>query len=360
MGNGWLNDPWEKAKQIGTAALGSVAPLSLITSEPFQQATGLGQTPVSPMPTVDPRGYTPGLQAGYTEEQRKKYESGQATQAMRASMDYARQQQLANEYQRVLEGKTPSLAEQQMQAGQAQAMQQAAQMAASARGGTAGLLMAQRSAQQQAALGTAGVARDTAMLRAKEIAEARGQLGQLSTAMRGMSQEQLRAYMQAQENIDKMQLEGSMAYQRDTSGLAKAQAEQETKAAQETAKRRSDLLGKGAEVAAKALAGLPCHSTTTRSTRTAVASRFVTAAPARNCSRRPRLAWRACRRLTRSARRSCQATCPRPRAWPTRRSYSPWCLRGSHCSARAAWRWQRRPTSLVAAQINPYLAQTWP
>lgn len=274
MGNGWLSDPWEKVKQLGTVALGSAAPLSLITSEPFQQATGLGQTPVAPMPTVDPRGYTPGLEFGYTEEQRKKYESGQATSAMRASMDYARQQQLANEYQRVLEGKTASLAEQQMRAGQAQAMQQAAQMAASSRGGTAGLMMAQRSAQQQAALGTAGVARDAAMLRAKEIAEARGQLGQLSTAMRGMSQEQLRAYMQAQENIDKMELEGSIAFQRDASGLAKAQAEQQTKAAQATAERRQQIAGKGMEVIGSLIpkpGKLPCHSTITHSTPTAAA-----------------------------------------------------------------------------------------
>lgn len=242
--------------------------------KPFEalgQATGLGQTPVSPMPTVDPRGYMPGLDPEYAKKQREKFEAAQATSAMRAGMDYARQQQLANEYQRVLEGKGMSLAEQQMRAGQAQAMQQAAQMAASSRGGTAGLMMAQRSAQQQAALGTAGVARDAAMLRAKEVAEARGGLGQLSTAMRGMSQEQLRAYMQAQENIDKMQLEGSMGYQRDASGLARAQAEAETKAAQATAERRASVLGKGAEATAKLLSKLPCHSTITHSTPTAAA-----------------------------------------------------------------------------------------
>lgn len=346
MGNGWLSDPWEKAKQIGTAALGSVVPLSLITSEPFQQATGLGQTPVSPMPTVDPRGYTPGLQAGYTEEQRKKYESGQATSAMRASMDYARQQQLANEYQRVLEGKTPSLAEQQMQAGQAQAMQQAAQMAASARGGTAGLLMAQRAAQQQAALGTAGVARDTAMLRAKEISEARGQLGQLSTAMRGMSQEQLRAYMQAQENIDRMQLEGSMAYQRDASGLGRAQAEQETKAARETAERRQQITGKGMEVIGSLIpkpGKLSCLSTSTSLTRAQAASSSATAAPAARCSRRTRLRCRTFRTSTRGARRWRRTRCQRPRAWPTRRSFRPWCRQGRRCLTRAAWRWQRHP-----------------
>lgn len=251
MGNGWLSDPWEKVKQLGTIALGSAAPLSLITSEPFQQATGLGQTPVAPMPTVDPRGYAPGLEFGYTEERRKALANLEAQERLRTTEAYERQLALADEYKRVLEGKTPSLAEQQMRAGQAQAMQQAAQMAASARGGTAGLMMAQRAAQQQAALGTAGVARDTAMLRAKEIAEARGQYGGLTSSMRGMSQEQARAFMQARENVDRMQLEGSMAYQRDASGLSRAQAEAETKAAQATAERRQQITGKVAEIGAK-------------------------------------------------------------------------------------------------------------
>ncbi len=216
---------------------------------------GLGETPVSPMPTVDPRGYTPGLEYGYTEARRKSLADMDAQERLRTTEAYERQLALADEYNRVLQGKGMSLAELQMRQGQQQAMQQAAQMAASARGGTAGLLMAQRSAQQQAALGTAGVARDTAMLRAKEIAEARGQLGGLTTSMRGASQQQQQAYMQARENLDKMQLEGSMAYQNAAAGLGRAQAEQETKAVQETAARRQQFTGKVLEVGAKAAAG---------------------------------------------------------------------------------------------------------
>jgi hypothetical protein len=254
---GWLEDKWESLPGWAKAGIGygfGGIPGAIVGAGAGNDAAnlaGLGNAPVAPMPTVDPRGYMPGLDQEYAVKQREKFEAAQAAMAMRAGADYARQQQLANEYQRVLEGKGMSLAEQQMRAGQAQAMQQAAQMAASSRGGTAGLMMAQRSAQQQAALGTAGVARDAAMLRAKEVAEARGGLGQLSTAMRGMSQEQLRAYMQAQENIDKMQLEGSIAFQRDASGLAKAQAEQETKAAQATAERRAQMTGKVVETASK-------------------------------------------------------------------------------------------------------------
>ena len=204
-----------------------------------------------PSEEVKQQATTYGREEEYYPALRKRLEEQEAYARGQGASDYLAQERLAEDYQRTLRGEGISLAEQQMRAGQAQAMQQAAQMAASSRGGTAGLMMAQRSAQQQAALGTAGVARDAAMLRAKEVAEARGGLGQLSTAMRGMSQEQLRAYMQAQENIDKMQLEGSIAFQRDASGLAKAQAEQETKAAQATAERRAQMTGKVVETASK-------------------------------------------------------------------------------------------------------------
>lgn len=319
-----------------------------LIKKPFEalgQATGLGQTPVSPMPTVDPRGYTPGLEFGYTEDRRKALANLEAQERLRTTEAYERQLALADEYKRVLEGKTPSLAEQQMRAGQAQAMQQAAQMAASARGGTAGLMMAQRAAQQQAALGTAGVARDTAMLRAKEIAEARGQYGGLTTSMRGMSQEQARAFMQARENVDRMELDGSMAYQRDASGLARAQAEAETKAAQATAERRASLLGKGAEVVGNLIpkmGKLPCLSINTSLTRAQAASSSATAAPAKRCSQRTTLRCRTFKTSTHGARALRPTRRQRPRALRTRRSFRPWCRLGSHCSARAAWRWRRQ------------------
>lgn len=151
-----------------------------------------------PSEEIQKKGSTYGREEEYYPAFRKQLEEEYAYARGQSAADYLAQERLAEDYQRVLEGKTPSLAEQQMRAGQAQAMQQAAQMAASARGGTAGLMMAQRAAQQQAALGTAGVARDAAMLRAKEVAEARGQYGGLLSSMRGMSQQQRQSLLEAQ------------------------------------------------------------------------------------------------------------------------------------------------------------------
>jgi hypothetical protein len=151
-----------------------------------------------PSEEVKQQATTYGREEEYYPALRKRLEEQEAYARGQGASDYLAQERLAEDYQRTLRGEGISLAEQQMRAGQAQAMQQAAQMAASSRGGTAGLMMAQRSAQQQAALGTAGVARDAAMLRAKEVAEARGQYGGLLTSMRGMSQQQQQAMLEAQ------------------------------------------------------------------------------------------------------------------------------------------------------------------
>lgn len=151
-----------------------------------------------PSEEVKQKATTYGREEEYYPALRKRLEEQEAYARGQGASDYLAQERLAEDYQRILRGEGISLAEQQMRAGQAQAMQQAAQMAASSRGGTAGLMMAQRSAQQQAALGTAGVARDAAMLRAKEVAEARGQYGGLLTSMRGMSQQQQQAMLEAQ------------------------------------------------------------------------------------------------------------------------------------------------------------------
>jgi hypothetical protein len=146
-------------------------------------------------------------------------------------------------------------------------------MAASARGGTAGLMMAQRSAQQQSALGTAGVARDAAMLRAKEVAEARGQLGGLLGAMRQGSQAQTQtqaqlemqqrqlndaraaAQLQAQLDVNRAQLEGSMGYQGARVGQSQAQAERAQKAREGTLERGSRFAGNVIGALSKPVAG---------------------------------------------------------------------------------------------------------
>lgn len=247
------------------------------------QVTGLGAVPVPKVPGPEALGYTYGLDPAYAGELRKRLEAQEqgalareAYQAdfAQAQADYARQQALAGQYENVLAGKGMSLAELQMRQGQQQAMQQAAQMAASARGGTAGLMMAQRSAQQQSALGTAGVARDAAMLRAKEVAEARGQLGGLLGAMRQGSQAQTQtqaqlemqqrqlndaraaAQLQAQLDVNRAQLEGSMGYQGAALGARQKQAAMEQESAQKAADKRAGVTGSIFGAAAKKL-GLP-------------------------------------------------------------------------------------------------------
>ncbi|MBP9863224.1 MAG: hypothetical protein KBD62_35085 [Kofleriaceae bacterium] len=107
-----------------------------------------------------------------------------------ADQDYARQQEaraqqmaLGQQYQDVIAGKTPSLAEMQMRAGQDATAQQSLNMAASARGG-GGLLAAQQ-AMNANALGQQNVNRDAGMLRAQETAQARDAYGNLINNVRG-------------------------------------------------------------------------------------------------------------------------------------------------------------------------------
>lgn len=107
-----------------------------------------------------------------------------------ADQDYQRQQEargqqlaLGQQYQDVIAGKTPSLAEMQMRQGQDATAQQALNMAASARGG--GGMLAQQQAINANALGQQRVGQDAAMLRAQETAQARDAYGNLVRDMRG-------------------------------------------------------------------------------------------------------------------------------------------------------------------------------
>jgi hypothetical protein len=287
MGDGFWDDPLGAVKSAADTALTYTSPFYGAVQEkgPFGEAakmlgkaTGLGATEVPGVAGPDPLGYTYGLDPAYAGELRKRLEAQeqgalarQAYQAdfAQAQADYARQQALAGQYENVLAGKGMSLAELQMRQGQQQAMQQAAQTAASARGGTAGLMMAQRSAQQQAALGTAGVARDAAMLRAKEVAEARGQLGGLLGAMRQGSQAQTQtqaqlemqqrqlndaraaAQLQAQLDVNREQLAGSMGYQGADLATRRGTQELQAKSWEKAAERRAQVTGKALEAGAK-------------------------------------------------------------------------------------------------------------
>lgn len=90
----------------------------------------------------------------------------------------------------------PTVAQLQMAAGQERATQQAANVAAGARGGGGAALLAQRDAARGAQVGAQVAARDAAILRAQEIAQAQdraagiaGQLRQAAAADRGMSEQ---------------------------------------------------------------------------------------------------------------------------------------------------------------------------
>ena len=120
------------------------------------------------------------------------YQSRPDTQADygQANADYAQQQQardmqlaLGSQYQGVIDGTAPSLAQMQLQRGQEDTNQAAINMAASARGG--GGMLAQQQAMAGAALGGQRVSADAAMLRAQEVGQARDAYGNLLSGIRG-------------------------------------------------------------------------------------------------------------------------------------------------------------------------------
>jgi hypothetical protein len=138
---------------------------------------------------------------GYFDSQRKRLQDQELGAQQRtayqtdwgqANHDYAnagvarsQQQALAENYQKVVNGQAgPSLAEQQMRAGQERAAQQQMVMAAGARGGTAAMLNAQRSAQAQGVLAQSAVNRDAGMMRTQEQQQARQEYAGLLGNMR--------------------------------------------------------------------------------------------------------------------------------------------------------------------------------
>jgi hypothetical protein len=261
----------------------------------------LGKVGGVQQPYVDADGYTYGGDPRYYEEFRKRLEQQEkgalkrdAYQAdfSQADADYAnaglaraQQQQLVDQYGAVVAGTAgPSLAEQQMRAGQTQAAAQAMQMAASTRGGTAAQLAAQRSAQQQATMGQAQVARDAAMLRAKEVQEARAaQAGLLSTMRQGdyagraggqqqaMGQAGLEAQQRAlndqramgllgaEHNATMGKLQGSMGYQQASQQASEWAQSQNSQIDQQNKQRSAQfwgsLLGAGGALMGKGAMG---------------------------------------------------------------------------------------------------------
>lgn len=232
-----------------------------------------------PTEDLQQRSSTYGREETYYPELRKRLEEQEAYARGQAASDYLAQERLAEDYQRTLRGEGLSLAQQQMLAGQQMAAQQGMQMAASARGGTAGLMLAQRAAQQQAALGSAAAARDTSMLRAKEIAEARGQYGGLLTSMRGMSQQQQQAMLDAQMRATEADAAVSAGLMREMyqnyRQVMQSEAAKEAADKQAKAQLYGSATQAAATIAAPQLAAAkvlsPCHSTPTPSTSTQAA-----------------------------------------------------------------------------------------
>lgn len=171
-------------------------------------AMGLGNAPTAQTPNPRSYSYMGGKKArdeylGRLDSERQAIDARQAPQLDYGQADQARGLLLESQqgYGDVISGKAPSLAAQQMAAGQAQAAQQGYQMAASARGGAGNQLLAQRAAQRQAGDASLGVARDTSMLRSQEVASARQGQAQTAQALLGadMARQQQFGQMQMQQ-----------------------------------------------------------------------------------------------------------------------------------------------------------------
>jgi hypothetical protein len=122
------------------------------------------------------------------------------------------------------QGTAPSVAQQQLQQGMDAGLRQQAAMAASARGGGGGQLMAQREAAMQGAQLQQQTAGNAAMLRAQEMAQARGQFADMTSGIRAgdqtaqqLAQQQAQAqaglYQQGQIAGGQLGLQAGMANQ---------------------------------------------------------------------------------------------------------------------------------------------------
>lgn len=158
-----------------------------------------------------------------------------------ANNDYGRQGQSADALSQAgqlarleAEGKLgPSVAEIQQRQGQQRAMADAAQMAASSRGGPGMMALAQRQAQQQQAQMSVGANDQTAMLRAQERQAALGRAiaadqaaGGIAGQMRQGSQGQVFGVEDRNMQAARYEQEGAMAF------------DQQSRAVEEAAKQR--------------------------------------------------------------------------------------------------------------------------
>jgi hypothetical protein len=117
-------------------------------------------------------------------------------QAANAMAARGQQQQALGLLSGAAQGTAPSVAQQQLQQGMDAGLRQQAAMAASARGGGGGQLMAQRDAAMQGAQLQQQTAGNAAMLRAQEMAQARGQFADMTSGIRAGDQSSQQLAMQ--------------------------------------------------------------------------------------------------------------------------------------------------------------------
>lgn len=141
------------------------------------------------------------------------------------------QDQAAQSYLDALNGKGPSLAQQQMQQGLTTANALAMQQAASARGGPGNVLLANQQAQRTAAANSLATNAAMGQLKAREIAEARAGLLGAGSQMRGQDldmrgQSQAQQKMGADVQLQQTGLNDAMQRQLEQGRLAALQGQQ--------------------------------------------------------------------------------------------------------------------------------------
>lgn len=202
------------------------------------------ENPATPPVYVDPSLYgTPGYdeylaslsnrQAGYEGRAAPTMDFALANQDRQLALE-ARgiQGEAAQSYRDVLSGQAPSLAQQQLAQGLTAANAQAAQQAASTRGGAGNLVLAQMGAQRQAAGNSLATNSAMGQLRAQEMAAARQGLLTAGSQMRGQDldmrgQSQGQTQMLAQNELAQRGLNDAMSRgleQGRLAGLAGQQA----------------------------------------------------------------------------------------------------------------------------------------
>lgn len=231
----------------------------------------LPETPWSKVDSIDTQ--TPDASKyGYADDAYKqRLQQGQAAADARQApyLDWtqaqaarAQQQALANQYEAQIQGKTPSLAEQQLRAGQAANTAQASALAAGARGGGGNAILAQRQAQQQAALGGLAVNRDAGMQRVQEQQAAMANQSALLGQMRGADQGQVQlgaasqlhqtqlndqrnaAYLGAEQHYYDQGQKGGIAYDQSRTGIAQSTDQFNAGLAEEAKKRQAGTIDK--------------------------------------------------------------------------------------------------------------------